>query len=104
MTVSVTLVGGTAVQQGGVVPLPEGVPLTFFTPVQGAEMAHGVGPVLAPAHPGQLQTLAHDRLAGALDRPTPNAPAPRQVLGILHAMGVALQVGPNPTFVSWTAK
>ena len=43
--------------------------------VEGAQVAHGVGAVLAPAHPRQLQPLAHHRLARALHRAAADAPA-----------------------------
>src|SRR5262249_27072251 len=63
----------------GVDPLPEGLPLAFFAPVEGAEMTDGVGPLLPPPHAGRFQALAHHRLAGALHRPAADAPAPRQI-------------------------
>ena len=51
-----------------------------------------MGPVLAPAHPGQLQPLAHHRLARALHRAAADAPAVGQVFGVLHPVRVPLEV------------
>src|SRR5262245_3957450 len=77
---------------GGEIATPERIPLTSLATVQGAEVAHGVGPVLAPPHAGQLQPLADHRLAGALHRAAADAPALGQVLGVLHPVRVAFQV------------
>src|SRR5271157_4020171 len=55
-------------------------------------MADGVGSVLTPSHPGQLQALAHHRLAGALHRAAADAPTPSQVFGVFHPVGIPLEV------------
>ena len=55
-------------------------------------MADGMRSGFAPTHPRQLQTLAHHRLAGALHRAAADAPTPRQVLGVLHPVRLAVQV------------
>ena len=68
------------------------MPTVLVVAVEGAEMANGVGSVLAPAHPGQLQALAHHRLARALHRAAADAPALGLVFGILHPVGVTPQV------------
>jgi len=51
-----------------------------------------MGPRLAPAHPRQLQALADDRLARALHRAAADAPAARQVFGVLHPVRVPLEI------------
>src|SRR5947209_4063635 len=93
--VSISSVSGTDVYAGGVsvdLTPPEGVPLARLTAEQGAQVAHGVGAVLPPAHPRLLEPLTHYRLARALHRPRADHPAVRQVLRIIHAMQVAAQV------------
>src|SRR5208337_928410 len=76
--------------------VPEGLPLAFFAPIEGAEVADGIGSVLLPTHAGQLQSLAYDRLARALHRAAADAPAPCQVLGVFHPVRVPLQVTDQP--------
>src|SRR5262245_61368576 len=77
--------------EGGIA-IPEGLPLSLLAAIAGPEMADGMRPVLAPAHPGQLQPLAHHRLAGGLHRPAADTPAPRRVFGVLRPVRVPLQV------------
>jgi hypothetical protein len=55
-------------------------------------VADGVRPGFTPAHPRQLQALAHHRLTGALHRAATDAPTPRQVLGVFHPVRLAPQV------------
>jgi hypothetical protein len=40
------------------IPGPEGIPLAFLAPVEGAKVKDCMGAVFSPAHPRQLQAFA----------------------------------------------
>ncbi len=68
------------------------LPLAGLTLEQRTQVAHLVGAVGPPPHPGQLQSLADDRFAPRFHGPRTNQPAVRQVNGIVHAMHVVAEV------------
>src|SRR5437763_6299444 len=75
-----------------VVASPERLPLALLAPVEGAEVADGMRPVFPPAHPRQLQPLAHHRLARALHGTAADVPALGQVFRVVHPVRVTVTV------------
>src|SRR5438270_13351739 len=71
---------------------PEGVPLIGVAAVQGAQVGHRVGTLLAPTHPAQAQPLVDYRLARRLHRPAGDLPAVAQIARIVHPLHVVAQV------------
>ena len=72
--------------------IPEGVPAGGFAEVEGAEVADGVRPVLAPTHSAAFQPIAHHRLAGRLHRAGADLPTVANVGRIVHAVFVIAEV------------
>src|SRR3954451_2463146 len=71
---------------------PEGVPLIGVAAIQGAQVGHRVGTLLAPTHPAQAQPLVDYRLARRLHRPAGDLPAVAQVPRIVHPLRMVAQV------------
>ena len=67
-------------------------PLAGLAGVEGAEVGHGVGAGLAPAHPGALEAAADHLLARRLHRARADLPAAPQVVRIVHAVRLVLEV------------
>ena len=72
--------------------VPEGIPAAGLAEIKGAEVADGVGAVLAPAHSAALQAVAHHRLAGRFNGAGTDLPTVADVGGIVHAMFVVAEV------------
>ena len=71
---------------------PEIVPLIGLAEQEGAEVAHGVGAALAPAHASPLQSLSDEPLAAGFHRSGADLPPHGPVARIVHLMLMVAEV------------